>query len=679
MTKKLICLLRPALIIMALGVIACGCSKDDGPDAPNSGDNTEIKITLPASVDVVKGQPCTITQQNGTIKSSDLIYLEKDGTLIACTITEATDDHFTFNLPANFTSGTYRMHVKRGDRDRVFLGSIVINIVEHSFDLKPETTVYGVVESEEGPLAGVVVSDGVECTVTDADGIYQLASKKENGYVFVSIPSGYEPDRKGVFPDHYRSLIGGAAPENHSFKFKKADQTNYRLIFMGDMHVANRSVNNDLAQFKAVSNDINNYAKSLSGKVYGITLGDMTWDLYWYSSKYNLADYAKTINEQIPSIPIYHTIGNHDNDMNGAGLFGGSGAKNPFCVNIAPPYYSFNIGGVHYVVLDNINTSKYVLNGGENNRGDDIMECGKLYDPQLAWIAKDLQYVDKSTPIVVTMHVPVHDWSQNASGFSKTMADADKVLSAFEGYNVHYVTGHTHRSYNVVPEDAVTAGRNIYEHNLSALCSDWWWSGNLTPGFLQSTDGTPAGYGVWEVSGNQMKWIYKCAGKPESFQFRAYDLNEVSVTRADCKVPAALSAEYGKMIQDYDGSQKNVVLINVWGMNSRWKVSVKTADGQQLAVTRVSAYDPVQLVAHTVKRFDKADASAKSAPIGTVQKRHHFFKATAPDADTDLVISVTDEFGHTWTETMQRPMKFIDGKGSDGYPKIADSYKISIK
>ena len=244
---------------------------------------------------------------------------------------------------------------------------------------------------------------------------------------------------------------------------------------------------------------------------------------------------------------------------------------------------------------------------------------------------------------------------------------------------MHYVTGHTHRSYNVVPEDAVTAGRNIYEHNLSALCSDWWWSGNLTPGFLQATDGTPAGYGVWEVSGNQMKWIYKCAGKPESFQFRAYDLNEVSVTRADCKVPAALSAEYGKMIQDYDGSQKNVVLINVWGMNSRWKVSVKTADGQQLAVTRVSAYDPVQLVAHTVKRFDKADASAKSAPIGTVQKRHHFFKATAPDADTDLVISVTDEFGHTWTETMQRPMKFIDGKGSDGYPKIADSYKISIK
>lgn len=652
---------------MALVAFSWGCSKENsGNDGPeNPGSNTEIKVTLPSSVDVAKGDACKIAQQNGAVIASDQILLEKDGKLIACTIVDATNDYFAFNLPSNFETGTYKMHVKRGDR-RVLLGTITINIVAHQIEIKPGTTIYGIIESEEGPIPGVVVSDGIDCTVTDENGEYQMASDKRLGYVFVSIPSGYEPDRNGVFPDHYRKLSGGNLPENASFKFKKVDQTNYRLIFMGDMHVANRNANNDLSQFKAVSNEIRNYTSTLPGKVYGITLGDMTWDLYWYSSKYDLSNYAATINEQIPNLMIYHTIGNHDNDMNGAGL---AGAKSPFTYNIAPPYYSFNIGGVHYVVLDNINTSKYVSNGGDANRGDDVMECGVLYDPQTAWIAKDLQYVDKSTPIIVTMHVPVHDWHQGGNGFVKTMKDADKVLAAFDGYKVHYVTGHTHRSYNVVPEDAVTAGREIYEHNLSALCSDWWWSGNLTPGLLQATDGTPSGYGVWEINGKDMKWIYKCAGKDENFQFRTYDLNQISFSRSDCpNLPSGLASHYDKIIADYDGAKDNEVLINVWGMNSRWKVSVTTTEGTELPVRQVSAYDPVQIVAHTIKRFNTAGATAKSAPIGTVQNRHHFFKATAPDADTDLVITVKDEFGHVWTETMERPKAFT-----------ADAYRINIK
>ena len=35
-------------------------------------------------------------------------------------------------------------------------------------------------------------------------------------------------------------------------------------------------------------------------KMYAVTLGDMTWDLYWYSNKYELADYLKTVNEAAP-------------------------------------------------------------------------------------------------------------------------------------------------------------------------------------------------------------------------------------------------------------------------------------------------------------------------------------------------------------------------------------------
>lgn len=670
MTKKLLCLLQATLVLtfVSLAFVSCGDDPKE-PENPNGGSNaTEIKVTLPSSVDVVKGEDCRIDGEN-TLQTSDQIYLIQGGAIKACAVTEAAADHFCFKLPGDFVAGTYELNVKRGDR-RVKIGNLTINVVAAKIEIQPGTTIYGIVESTEGPIAGVVVSDGVETTVTDDKGIYQLKSGKETGYVFISVPSGYECQLNGVFPDHYRPLISAAnVPENQSFTLTKVDQSRYKVIFLGDMHVANRQTNNDLGQFRNVASEINTYVKGLQGgqKVYGITLGDMTWDLYWYDRPFGPSDYHTTINEVLSGLPIYHTIGNHDNDMYGMGQ---SGAKRAFSRSVAPPYYSFNIGGVHYVMLDNIDCSKYVTasNKTDGDKNRDLQVAGQLYDPQWSWLAKDLQYVDKSTPIMVMMHVPVFDWHQGAAGFSKTMIDADKVIAAFDGYQtVHYVTGHTHRSYNIVPEDDIAGGRNIYEHNLSAICSDWWWSGNLTPGLLQSSDGTPCGYGVWDITGKDMKWIYKCAGKDENFQFRSYDLNNVAFSMDD--VPnlknTSMRNTFAKIIKGYDGVERNEVLINVWQMNSRWTVNVTTADGKALEVKRVDAYDPVQIMAQTAKRFN---GDISSQPIGTVQNRHHFFKVTAPDKDTDLIITVKDEFGHVWTENMQRPKAFDEA-----------TYRINIK
>lgn len=653
------------LMITLVLPLFVSCGGEDDPD-PNGGGQspTEISLTLPSSIDVVKGKPCTLPQDGAQVLMSDMIYLEKDGKITACAVVESTSDHFSFNLPEKFENGTYKLQIKRGDR-RIPVGNITITLIAHQIEIKPGTTIYGVVESAEGPIAGVVVSDGVETTVTDNNGEYQLKSAKETGYVFISVPSGYECQLNGVFPDHYRTLIGNAStPENQSFMLNKVDQSNYKVIFMGDMHVANRSSNNDLGQFKKVAADIKSYVNTLGSKrVYAITLGDMTWDLYWYDRKFAPADYHKTINEVLSGLPIYHTIGNHDNDMR---AFGNAGAKNPFSVNIAPPYYSFNIGGVHYIMLDNVDCVNYI--GDETRNHID----GQIYDPQWAWLAKDLSYVDKSTPVLVMMHVPVFK-QDGVNSFAKNMPDADKLIAALNGFQtVHFVTGHTHRSYNIVPENtAVTGGRNIYEHNLSAICSDWWWSGNYTPGLLQASDGTPSGYGVWDISGKDIKWIYKCAGKDENFQFRSYDLNNITFS-LEKDVPQLTNADmkqvFKNMIVDYTGSQvgKNEVLINAWQMNTRWTCSVKTVDGKELSVSRVSAFDPVQIYANATKRMNSA--SCTSAPVGTPQHRHHWFKVVAPDADTDLIITVKDDFGHTYTETMERPKKF----------DVA-TYKIEIK
>lgn len=640
------CLLALSMLAMFFTYTSCG--KEDSPNPPSQEEpsTTDVKVTLPPTMDVVKGEDCTFSNVTGSVLTSDIILLESSsGTLIQCPITSTVSGSFSFKLPDGFQSGTYKVYLRRGDR-RITLGTIEINIVKKQIQLLPTTTVYGTVETEDGPVAGVVVSDGIEVTATNEDGEYQLPSKKEHGYVFISVPGGYEPEASGVFPTIYSILKADeTVAESANFMLKKVNQDNYKVLFMGDMHLANRT--NDLNQFKKVTDDINAYrATSGSTPVYGITLGDMTWDLYWYDNKYNLTNYVKTINDNIGDMIIYHTIGNHDNDMK---ALNNVDAKFSFNTTIAPIYYSFNIGKVHYIVLDDIDCSAY---DGTTSRN----YSKNLFVPQMQWLAKDLAYVDKSTPIVVTMHAPLYT-SRGLQTFTHNLKNGEELLAALNGYKVHFVTGHTHKNYNVLPSTSINVGKDIYEHNVAAICSDWWWSGNLTPGCLVSTDGTPSGYAVWTFTGETPQYIYKTVGKDENYQFRSYDLNNVAFSMSDVPKLTNTSVQnaWRKYCDAFDGNRKNEILVNVWNYNPNWTVSISTVDGKQLEVKDSEEYDPLHIEAMSKVRFNN---DISSTPNFVTETQYHFFTATAPDADTDVVITVKDEFGHTWTETMERPKVF---------------------
>ena len=78
--------------------------------------------------------------------------------------------------------------------------------------------------------------------------------------------------------------------------------------------------------------------------------------------------------------------------------------------------------------------------------------------------------------------------------------------------------------------------------------------------------------------------------------------------------------------------------------------------GRRLTPEAVWAYDPLHVAALTVKRFNSPTLS--SVPNFITERFPHFFKVKAADADTDLTITVCDEFGHEWTEQMERPKAF---------------------
>lgn len=638
-------------LIAVSQLFACGGSDDEKTPA----DNFDVQFTVPGSVDVTEGGECTFAVSGGgkSPLTTDTFILESDaGISYVCPIVNTSSDSFTVRLADGCETGYYKVFVKRDARKKSF-GRIYINIVE-DIDFKPDagTTVYGIVSSAGVGVENVVVSDGAEVTVTNEKGIYQLKSAKKWGYVFISVPSGYEVPSVGVLPQFHRALKNSAdVVERADFKLEKVDgQDSYKIFMLGDMHLANRT--GDLGQFAQFTSDLTDYMTRHKGeKMYALTLGDMTWDLYWYSNSYYFPQYLNTINSQIKNLQIFHTMGNHDNDFQTRSDYD---AAVKYVDQICPTYYSFNIGKVHYVVMDDIDCSSY---DGTESRN----YVKSLSAEQLDWLAKDLSHVDKTTPVVVAMHAQV--FYPTTSGF-KIDHDPVNTLRLFDildGYTVRFVTGHTHKLFNVTPDAPIVDGHNFREYNSGSVCASWWWSGNLTPGIHIGTDGTPGGYGIWDVTGTDFQCLYKSTGWPEEYQFRSYDLNNVHFSMADVPLmPSDISASvknaYMQYVNAYPQNNDNEVLINIWNWNSDWTLSVVDENRKTLPYTEVWAYDPLHIAALSVKRFN--NAGLKSTPLFITDKFTHFFKVKADDADTDLVITVKDEFGNEWTENMQRPKAF---------------------
>lgn len=509
-----------------------------------------------------------------------------------------------------------------------------------------DISIEGCVTCNGRGLAGVVVSDGIDVTTTDADGIYQLRSDKKYGYVFISTPAGYEPALVGNQPQFFKRVTPNAKSlkETADFKLNKVDNNRHAVLAMADFHLARR--NNDVAQFEKVAADINQTASELRAqgyRVYGVSLGDESWDGFWYSNNYGLAETFEDL--QRISMPFYHCMGNHDNDPYCPDDWSSEQAWIKVC---GPVYYSFNAGDVHYVVLDDIQYLNAGASQGTIGKRDynDV-----VVSEEMAWLRKDLAMVkDKTRPVVVAMHAPLYA-DPTLSG--QTQVDHDNVTNtkdfeqAFAAFSdVHVLTGHTHVDYNVKRRS------NIREHNTAAVCATWWWTGKLS-GVHVCTDGTPGGYGVYTWDGSDVKWYYKSSGFDKNYQFRAYDLNNVCIT------PSVYAPKYQEdmkeAVRGYDRQRNdNQILINVWNYDPEWKVEA-FEEGRPLSVTRCYGYDPLHIIAYDAKRIQaggKEKNSFQSTPTA------HLFKAVASSATSTVNIRVTDSFGNVYTEKMERPKIF---------------------
>lgn len=615
--------------------------------------NDELKITL-EDIDVEFTVPAEITLEPGTTtldfevrngkapRPDDMIILNGPRGQFYCKIISTDEKKFSISLYENFANGEHEITIQRGLAS-AYAGVSFITIEKYDDGVHPMpgSTIYGRVSCEGTGIPGVVVSDGVEVVKTDDKGIYQIASKKTNGYVFISLPSGYQVALDVVVPEIWIPLsLAESTPERADFELIPAkDQTNFKLLAFGDLHLADR--NKDIAQFQYFLEDVADFRKNHPGEqIYGLTLGDMTWDRYWITNSYSFAEYKNQM-KPLAGFPVFQTVGNHDHDIYQAGDFL---TIKPYRKHLGPSYYSYNIGGVHLVSLDNIDCR----NPGANMTAE---YGSRVVAEEIEWLKKDLAHVSKDTPIILSMHAQMYGnpVATVPATVSRSMSNAAELESVLKGFNeVHVFTAHTHVIYHV-------KNGNIFEHNAGAICATWWWSGKFSQGVSVCTDGSAAGYTVVDVKGKEITYQYKAIKQDIKKQFYAYDRNEMELSSTKY-VPSASAdnlKEWNARVNTWKyKSSDNYVYINIWNWDPDWKVEVKEGNNV-LPVTIVRDYDPLHLIAHSAHRLN-----GSSNPNFLTNNGGVFHRVKASSPTSTLTIKVTDRFGNVYTEDMKRPKKF---------------------
>ncbi|MRI01169.1 hypothetical protein GH721_11570 [Kriegella sp. EG-1] len=137
-------------------------------------------------------------------------------------------------------------------------------------------------------------------------------------------------------------------------------------------------------------------------------------------------------------MPIYNCLGNHD-------LFAiyeesPESAEHPdykygmWERHFGKSYYSFDHKGWHFITLNSLDVTP-------NKRYKAI-----FHDAQLDWLKKDLAKVDKTTPIIITTHIPMMcTYTQLNGGNGRVVENAPDAFKILENHNLKLVLqGHIH-------------------------------------------------------------------------------------------------------------------------------------------------------------------------------------------------------------------------------------------
>lgn len=415
--------------------------------------------------------------------------------------------------PASAWIGT--VEVVRGAGDG---GATARGVVFHDLDRD------SVRDPGEPGVPDVAVSNGREVVTTDSGGAYALPARADMN-LFVVRPSGWQVpvDRDGVPqfayvhkpagspPLRYGGLEPtGPLPEAVNFPLAPGGPGKvFTCLAFGDTQTYSRRelgwLRDSLGRM-LVARDTDEIACLL---FLGDVMGD---DLDLFPRFKRIVAAA--------GVPQYYVGGNHDFDFDASS---DADSFDTFRREWGPQYYSFTIGDVHFVVLDNV---RYPCNGidphpfcaAEAEPGYN----GVITDTQLEWLANDLAHVPDDRLVVVAAHIPFQTFA-SADRLTDVTDNFDRLAALLEGRRVLTLAGHTHTLEQILPgehyagfQENTGVGPSPFHQIVAGAVSGSWWSGDLDDhGVPRATQrlGAPRGYLELAFDGGRVVDTYHAFGE----------------------------------------------------------------------------------------------------------------------------------------------------------------------
>lgn len=458
--------------------------------------------------------------------------------------------------------------------------------------------VQGKVTCQGGGVANVPVTDGVAFTYTNEAGEYKLTSCSNQRFVYYTLPSGYESPLLGSIPVFYKKIENANnTPVVADFELQKSEKSHdkHAFIVWADPQIKETK---EFDLLKIVVSDVQETTAQYSPQmpVHAICCGDNVFDQLDF-----FASYQKTIEPL--KIPFYHALGNHDMDYNERSH---ELSTISYSESFGPPYYSFNRGKIHYVVMDDVFyygfTHQYI---------------GYIAEVQLRWLEQDLQTVPKGSTVVVALHIPtIYGEARippSEVAFARNSVLNNKALyQILSPYQTHLMAGHSHTQWNTI------ISPTIMEHTHVGACAAWW-QGEL------GLDGTPKGYTVYLAEGDKLQWYFKGVGMSKDEQLKAYP-------------------------QGSDSSNPEYIVANVFNYDPSWKV-YWTENGQRIGeMKQYWGEDP------TARELYQPGKNEKYKWL-SVCENNHLFRAKPNDSHAKITVQAIDRFGNQYEQAIpqQKP------------------------
>ena len=185
-----------------------------------------------------------------------------------------------------------------------------------------DTNQSGIVDKGDKPLAGVMVTDGLNVVKTDKKGRFSLPGFEKTRFISITTPAGFETQQFYLSTKENR--------KSYDFILTESERTKPRKHSF--VQITDTEVTGGMGRWVT---DLQQYIDN-EKPAFLIHTGDICYEP-------GLTIHNQVVNAQTMDCPVYYCIGNHD-------LVKGNYGEELYESLYGPTWYSFDIGNVHYVV-----------------------------------------------------------------------------------------------------------------------------------------------------------------------------------------------------------------------------------------------------------------------------------------------------------------------------------------